>query len=136
MFFFKTVILRFIKSAKRIGLNFYRCFADINIVVKKENLSREWDTKLSPGNHGWLGCPTNGYAEHRSSFFLERMGFFYLPEVTNHEIIVLFWYLQRVCSFLSILYFCPVMGSGMDNICCTVLGHGCTTGAYPRKTKD
>jgi len=47
MFFFKTVILRFIKSAKRIGLNFYRCFADINIVVKKENLSREWDTKLS-----------------------------------------------------------------------------------------
>jgi hypothetical protein len=67
---------------------------------------------------------------------LERMGFFYLPEVMNHEIIVLFWYVQRVCSFLSRLYFCPVMGSGMDNICCTVLGHGCRNGAYPRKTKD
>ena len=68
--------------------------------------------------------------------FLERMGFFYLPEVMNHEIIVLFWYFQCVCSFLSILYFCPVMGSGVDNICCTVLGHGCRNDAYPRKTKD
>ena len=68
--------------------------------------------------------------------FLERMGFFYLPEVMNHEIIVLFWYLQCVCSFLSILYFCPVMGSGVDNICCTVLGHECRNDAYPRKTKD
>jgi len=36
-----------IKSAKRIGLNFYRCFADISIVVKKANLSREWDAKPS-----------------------------------------------------------------------------------------
>jgi hypothetical protein len=68
--------------------------------------------------------------------FLERMGFFYLPEVMNHEIIVLFWYLQPVRSFLSILYFCPVMGSGMVNISCTVLGHGCRIGSYQRKTKD
>jgi len=68
--------------------------------------------------------------------FFERMGFFYLPEVMNHEIIDLFWYVQRVCSLLSILYLCPVMGSGMDNICCTVLGHGSRIGAYPRKTKD
>jgi len=68
--------------------------------------------------------------------FFERMGFFYLPEVMNHEIIDLFWYVQRVCSLLSILYLCPVMGSGMDNICCTVLGHGSRIGAYPRQTKD
>jgi hypothetical protein len=68
--------------------------------------------------------------------FFERMGFFYLPEVMNHEIIDLFWYVQRVCSLLSILYLCLVMGSGMDNICCTVLGHGSRIGAYPRKTKD
>jgi hypothetical protein len=40
----KTLI---IKGAKRIGLNFYRCFADISIVVKKANLSREWDAKPS-----------------------------------------------------------------------------------------
>ena len=32
---------------KRIGLNFYRCLADINIVVKKANLSRGWDAKPS-----------------------------------------------------------------------------------------
>jgi len=36
-----------IQSAKGMGLNFYRCFADINIVVKKANLSREWDAKPS-----------------------------------------------------------------------------------------
>ena len=72
----------------------------------------------------------------RARSFLERMGFFYLPEVMNHEVIVLFWYFHRVRSFLSILYFFLVMGSGMDNICCTVLGHGGRTGAYPRKTKD
>jgi len=35
--------------------------------------------------------------------FLERMSFFYLPGVTNHEMVVLFWYLQCVCSFLSII---------------------------------
>lgn len=72
----------------------------------------------------------------RAHSVLERMGFFYLPEVMNHEIIVLFWYVQRVRSFLSILYFCLDMGSGMDNICCTVLGHGCRNGTYPGKTKD
>jgi hypothetical protein len=68
--------------------------------------------------------------------FLESMGFFYLPEVMNHEAIIIFWYFQRVFSFLSILYFCPVMGSGVDNIYCNVLGHECRTGSYPRKTKD
>jgi hypothetical protein len=72
----------------------------------------------------------------RARSFLERMGFFYLPEVMNHEIIILFWYFQRICSFLSILYFCPVMGRGMDNIYCIVLGHGGRTGAYSCKTKD
>jgi hypothetical protein len=36
-----------IKSAKGMGLNIYRCFADINIVVKKANLSRERDAKPS-----------------------------------------------------------------------------------------
>jgi hypothetical protein len=36
-----------IKSAKGMGLNFYRCLADISIVVKKANLSREWDAKPS-----------------------------------------------------------------------------------------
>jgi hypothetical protein len=72
----------------------------------------------------------------RAHSFLEGMGFFCSQEVMNHEIIVLFWYFQRVFPFLSILHFCPVMGNGMDNICCTVLGHGGRTGAYPRKTKD
>jgi len=72
----------------------------------------------------------------RARSFLERMSFFYLPEVMNHEIIVIFWYFQRVCSLLSILYFCPFMGSGMDNICCTVLGHGGRIGSYPCKTED
>jgi hypothetical protein len=57
--------------------------------------------------------------------FLESMGFFFLPEVVNCEIIVLFFYFQRVCSFLSILYFCPVMGGGVDNIYRIVLGHEC-----------
>jgi hypothetical protein len=72
----------------------------------------------------------------RARSFLERMGFFYLPEVMHHEVIVLFWYFQRVCSLLSILYFYPFMGSGMDNICCTMLGHGGRNGSYPRKTKE
>jgi len=72
----------------------------------------------------------------RARSFLERMGFFYLPEVMNYEIIVLFWYVQRVCSLLSILYFCPFMGSGMDNISCIVLGHGGRNGSYPCKRKD
>jgi len=72
----------------------------------------------------------------RARSFLERMGFFYLPEVMNYEIIVLFWYVQRVCSLLSILYFCPFMGSGMDNISCIVLGHGGRSGSYPCKRKD
>jgi len=72
----------------------------------------------------------------RTCSFLDRMGFFYLPEVMNHEIIVLFWYFQRVCPLLSILYFCPFVGSGMDNICCAVLGHGGGIGSYPCKTKD
>jgi len=72
----------------------------------------------------------------RDLSFIERIGFFYLPEVMNHEIIVLFWYFQRVCPLLSILYFCSVMGGGMDSICCTVLGHVCRIGAYPRKTKN
>ena len=40
-------------SAKRIRLNFYRCFADINIVVKKANLSREWDAKPS-ARQSWV----------------------------------------------------------------------------------
>ena len=64
------------------------------------------------------------------------MGFFFLTEVINREIIILFFYFQRVCSFLSILYFCPVMGGGVDYIYCIVLGHECRIGAYPRKTKD
>jgi hypothetical protein len=41
-----------IKGVKRIGLNFYRCFADISIVVKKANLSREWNAKPFARNHG------------------------------------------------------------------------------------
>jgi hypothetical protein len=72
----------------------------------------------------------------RARSFLERMGFFYSPEVMNYEIIVLFWYVQRVCSLLSILYFCPFMGSSMDNISCIVLGHGGRNGSYPCKRKD
>jgi hypothetical protein len=68
--------------------------------------------------------------------FLEIKGLFELPEVMNHEIIVLFWYLQRICPLLSILYVCPAMGSGMDNFCCAVLGHGRRNGAYSSKTKD
>jgi hypothetical protein len=67
--------------------------------------------------------------------FFERMGFFYLPEVIVHEIIALFWNFQCVCSFISILYFCPVMGNRVDNIYCIVLGHECRTTAYPLKTK-
>jgi len=46
-----------VKSAKRIGLNFYRCFADINIVVKKANLSREWDAKPSARQSWVAGMP-------------------------------------------------------------------------------
>jgi hypothetical protein len=64
------------------------------------------------------------------------MVFFFLPEVMNREIIGLFFYFQRVCSFLSILYFCPVVGSGVDYIYCLVLGHECRNDTDTRKTKD
>ena len=36
-----------IKRSKGMGLNFYRCIADISIVMKKANLSREWALKPS-----------------------------------------------------------------------------------------
>jgi hypothetical protein len=39
-----------IKIAKRIALNFYRCFADITIVTEKANLSRERDATPMPRN--------------------------------------------------------------------------------------
>jgi hypothetical protein len=67
---------------------------------------------------------------------LAKIGFLGLPEVTNHEIIILFRLILRVCSFLSILYFCTVMGSDMDHICCTVLGHECRVGTDPGKAKN
>lgn len=68
--------------------------------------------------------------------FLERMTFVYLPEVMKREAIVLFWYFQRVCSIISILYVCPAVGSGVDNFYCLVLGHECRIVAYACKTKE
>jgi hypothetical protein len=45
-----------IKIAKRIALNFYRCFADITIATEKANLSREAGRKAnSPAmKRGWF----------------------------------------------------------------------------------
>ena len=57
-----------IKSAKGMGLNIYRCFADINIVMKKANSSRKRDANLGPQSEA-AGFSTNGYAEHMSLFF-------------------------------------------------------------------
>jgi hypothetical protein len=58
-----------VMSAKRIALNFYRCFADINIVTKKAYLSSERDAKPRDPLSEAAGFPINGYAEHLGLFF-------------------------------------------------------------------
>jgi hypothetical protein len=57
------------KIAKRIALNFYRCFADITIVTKKANLSSERDATPTASQSEVAGFPTSGYAEHLGLFF-------------------------------------------------------------------
>jgi len=56
--------------------------------------------------------------------------------VINREVVVIFLHFYLFLSFLSILYFYPFVGSGMDSIYRYVLGYGGGTGTYSKRSKD
>ena len=82
------------------------------------------------------GLPDKGLNRVPELILFERMGFFLIQEVVNREAVVIFWHFHLFLSFLSILYFYPFMGSGMDSFCCSVLGYECGTGAHSKRSRD
>ena len=86
------------KNAKRIGLNFYWCFADISNVTKRQTSQAIWSQSLWPVDDRWQGYPTNGYAEHPGLFFFLRGWAFSLCRRWLFMKLLLYFGIFSVCA--------------------------------------